>query len=181
MECQSPFAVCHTLQLMMQQLDGISKFGPGKHLAKLDINIIFHLLYVLTTDKHLLHSAYDQPPSYSTCQMTYPASLRERSIVHYYYLNDLLTVSPPYPQLVSTIWIHSLNVANYREGLWLKKRLKVPQLVSPFFGIMLDTVKLEICLPEDKLTRIKQKISMQLQKKKASKKQILLLLGLKSR
>ena len=47
-----------------------------------------------------------------------------------------------------------------------------------FLAITLDTVKMEIRLPEDKLTRIRQEISRWLQKKRATKKLILSLVSL---
>ena len=44
--------------------------------------------------------------------------------------------------------------------------------MTSVFGITLDTAKMEIHFPEDRLTRIRQEISRWLQMKKANKKQI---------
>ena len=58
------------------------------------------------------------------------------------------------------------------------EKFEGPTTCLTFLGITLDTVKMEIRLPEDKFTRIRQEISKWLQKRKATKKQILSLVGL---
>ena len=58
------------------------------------------------------------------------------------------------------------------------EKVEGPTTCLTFLGIILEMVKMEIRLSEDKLMRIRQEISKWLQKKKATKKQILSLVGL---
>ena len=58
------------------------------------------------------------------------------------------------------------------------EKVEGPKTCLTFLGITLETVKMEIRRSEDKLMRIRQEISKWLQKNKATKKQILSLVGL---
>ena len=58
------------------------------------------------------------------------------------------------------------------------EKVEGPSTTISFLGILLDTVRMEIRLPEDKLVRIKDTLSTWLEKKKATKREILSLVGL---
>ena len=83
---------------------------------------------------------------------------------------------------VSSACQHNLDtfieVCDFLGVLLAVEKFEGPTTCLTFLGITLDTVKMEIRLPEDKFTRIRQEISKWLQKRKATKKQILSLVGL---
>ena len=56
-------------------------------------------------------------------------------------------------------------------------KLEGPSTSLSFLGIILDTERMEIMLPKDKLTRMQQLLMTWLLKKKARKRQILSLVG----
>lgn len=58
------------------------------------------------------------------------------------------------------------------------EKVEGPATCLTFLGITLDTQKMEIRLPEDKLARLRTEVSSWLQKKSATKRQILSLVGM---
>ena len=58
------------------------------------------------------------------------------------------------------------------------EKIEGPATSLPFLGILLDSQKMEVRLPPDKLQRTKEEILNRLAKKKATKGQILSLVGL---
>ena len=58
------------------------------------------------------------------------------------------------------------------------EKLEGPTQLLTFLGIVLDTSRMEIRLPEDKLSRIRAQLTIWLDKKKATKREILSLVGL---
>ena len=96
-------------------------------------------------------------------------------IIHY--LDDFLTIGPPN----STICYHNLN-AIIRLCKVLGVPLAVEKVSGPsttieFLGIILDTGKMEACLPAEKLARTKQMVTEWLGRKNAKKREILSLVG----
>ena len=59
-----------------------------------------------------------------------------------------------------------------------EEKVEGPSTSLTFLGILLDTAKMEACLPDDKLQRIHSQVANWLGRKKAKKRQILYLVGL---
>ena len=95
-----------------------------------------------------------------------------------HYLDDFLTLgSPASPRCQQNLEIFKGVCRELGVPLALEK-IDGPTTCLTFLGIMLDTQRMEIRLPDDKLTRIRGEVSRWLQKRSATKRQILSLVGL---
>ena len=172
----------------------ILQTGPGTLLAKVDIKNAFRLLPVHPADRCLLGMKWKNMVYIDTCLpfglrsaprlfniladlLTWSAQHRGISFV-IHYLDDFLTVGPP----SSDTCQHNLDILKQLcDDLGVPLALEKvvgPSTTISFLGILLDTVRMEIRLPEDKLARIKDTLSTWLGKKKATKREILSLVGL---
>ena len=105
--------------------------------------------------------------------------LQQQGVSHImHYLNDFLMLGPP----SSNQCHHNLDIFKQtcqKLGVPLAiKKVEGPSTSLTFLGITLDTAKMEIRLPDEKLARIRQSIDQWLPKKKATKREILSLVGL---
>ena len=74
------------------------------------------------------------------------------SLLHY--LDDFLTIGPPTPGICNQ---NSNIITRTYEKLEVplaSEKIEGPATPIPFLGIILDSNKMEACLPPDKLTRI---------------------------
>lgn len=97
------------------------------------------------------------------------------SVLHY--LDDFLTIGRPgstecYRNL--QIMIQVCQLLNVPLAI---EKIDGPSTVLDFLGILLDTVRMEARLPEDKLTRLRAAVTEWLDKRKATKRQVLSLVG----
>ena len=96
-------------------------------------------------------------------------------VIHY--LDNYLTMGPP----LSSICQHNLNTfTKLRKDLGVplaSDKLEGPSTSLSFLRIVLDTDHMEIILPDDKLSRTQEMIKTWFPKKKATKRQILSLVG----
>ena len=95
-----------------------------------------------------------------------------------HYLDDFLTVGPAASSTCQqNLKIFKNTCKELGVPLALEK-VEVPTTCLTFLGITLDTQRMKICLPEEKLIRIRTEVSSWLQKKCATKRQILSLVGI---
>ena len=162
-------------------------------LAKIDIKSAFRLLPVHPADRHLLGMKWRgnvyidhcipfglrSAPKLFNILADLLAWIMENAGVSYliHYLDDYLTMGPPR----STVCQENLDIfislcAELGVPLAAEK-LEGPSTSLSFLGILLDTECMEIRLPVDKLARIKQLLTTWPPKKKATKRQILSLVG----
>ena len=95
-----------------------------------------------------------------------------------HYLDDFLTMGPPHsPTCSQNLRIFTEVCARFGVPLALEK-VEGPFTCLTFLGITLDTSRMEIHLPEDKLLLIRNEILNWLPKKNATKREILSLVGL---
>ena len=171
----------------------ILKSGRNTMLAKMDIQSAFRLLPVHPADRHLLGMSWrDQiyidhcipfglrsAPKLFNILADLLAWIAQHAGVSYliHYLDDYLTMGPP----ASTVCQHNVNtfVSLCAElGVPLATdKLEGPSTSLSFLGIILDTNRMEIRLPADKLARIQELLKTWLPRKKARKRQILSLVG----
>ena len=180
-----------TLEDAVQQ---ILTLGPGTLLAKIDIKSAFRLLPVHPADRHLLGMKWNGEIYLDSCL---PFGLRsaprlfniladllewilqqEGVSVCLHYLDDFLTVGPP----KSPVCQQNLDTIRQMCG-WLGIPLALDKVAGPstsldFLGITLDTVRMEARLPVDKLQRTWEQVGSWMQKKKATKREILSLMGI---
>ena len=172
----------------------IIELGPGTLMAKIDIKNAFRLIPVHPGDRHLLGMRWKEYSFIDTCL---PFGLRSAprlfnvmadlltGILHrqgvtfvIHYLDDFLTLGPAGSSLcqqnLSTI---QKVCASLGIPLALEK-VEGPSTTLTFLGITLNTMRMEARLPDDKLSRIRQLTKTRLNKKKATKREILSLVGL---
>ena len=190
-----PKSLCSLTYITVDDaIDAISKLGPDTLLAKIDIKNAFRLLPVHPADRHLLGMKWRELIYVDTC---FPFGLRSAPKlfniladllswivrvkgVSYsiHYLDDFLTMGPPASPTCQHNLETFIQVCNDLGVPLALEKVEGPTTCLTFLGITLDTYKMEIRLPEEKLIRIRHEIRGWLQKKKATKKQILSLVGL---
>ena len=168
--------------------------GPNTLLAKLDIKSAFRLLPVHPTDRHLLGMEWHNSIYLDTCL---PFGLRsapklfnilanllewitsKRGVsVCLHYLDDFLTMGPPTSNCCQSnldILIYTCKELSVPLAM---EKLEGPSTTLTFLGVEIDTSKMEIRLPGEKLHCIHQELSTWMGKKKATKRHILALVGL---
>ena len=172
---------CHTKNL---------QYGKGTMLAKIDIQRAFRLLPVHLEDRHLLTMSWKGEVYIDHC---IPFGLRsapklfniladllswatQKAGVSYliHYLDDYLTIGPPLSQVCQ----HNLTLLCKDLCFPLTTdKLEGPATSLSFLGIILDTSRMEIRLPTDKLSRTREMIKAWLPRKKATKRELLSLVG----
>ena len=180
------FALCHTSPLRNLEAE--------HYWQKIDIKHAFRLLPVHPADRHLLAMRWKNQIYVDTCL---PFGLRSAPklfniladllswileqqgvtpILHY--LDDFLLMGPPQSpacqdNLSTVTWVCSLL------GIPLAlEKVEGPSDSLTFLGIALDTKSMEARLPDDKIQCIRTTVSSWLRKKKATKREILSLVGL---
>ncbi|XP_065918904.1 uncharacterized protein [Dysidea avara] len=172
----------------------ILMLGPGTLLAKLDIKNAFRLLPIHPADRHLLTMRWNNHLYIDTCL---PFGLRsapklfniladlltwllERQgvspVIHY--LDDFLTMGPA---LSGKCQENLAAIQHLCTDLGIPlapEKLEGPTTCLTFLGIEIDTHLSLARLPKDKLTRIKSELRLWLKKRRATKRQILSLVGL---
>jgi len=180
-----------TVDNAIQQAQGL---GKGTLLTKIDIKNAFRLLPVHPADRHLLVMRWKQQLYIDTCL---PFGLRSAPklfniladllswvleqqgvspILHY--LDDFLTLAPPDSTTCQRNLDIIKSVCHYLGVPLAVEKVEGPSTSLTFLGIVLDTVRMEARLPTDKLHRIRHQVKTWLSKKRATKRQILSLVGL---
>ena len=179
---------------MDSAIDHIKRTGRGALLAKIDIKSAFCLLPVHPADRHLLSMRWKKQIYVDTCL---PFGLRSAPklfniladllswiletqmvtpVLHY--LDDFLTISPQdSPSCANNLQKIKDTCSMLGIPLALEK-VEGPSQCITFLGISLDTQLMLACLPDDKLLRICNQVAAWLSHKKATKKDILSLVGL---
>ena len=172
----------------------IQLLGQGTLLAKIDVKSAFRLLPVHPSDRHLLAMDWDHSLYINTCLPFRLQSvpklfnvladllswiLTQKGISPlFHYLDDFLLIGPPGSSACAN------NLATIREvcstlGIPLAlEKVEGPSHSLTFLGITLDTQQMMAYLPKDKLQRIRTLLAAWLKKKKATKREILSLVGL---
>ena len=95
-----------------------------------------------------------------------------------HYLDDFLTLGPPQSEVCHHN-LATLKLLCHRLGVPLAlEKLEGPLTSLPFLGIIIDLNHMEARLPDNKLVRIQGLLGTRLDKKKATKREILSLVGL---
>ena len=95
-----------------------------------------------------------------------------------HYLDDFLTIgNPNSPECQHNLDI-IIEVCKLLGIPLAIEKVAGPITILDFLGILLDTIRLEARLPDDKLLRVRTAVAEWLEKKKATKREILSLIGL---
>ena len=180
-----------TLETAVQQ---ILALGPSCLLAKIDIKSAFRLLPVHPADRHLLGMKW-KGDVYLDCCLPFGLRsaprlfnvladllewiLKQRGVsfcIHY--LDDFLTIGPP-DSFTCQQNLQTIQQVCKQLGIPLAlEKVEGPSTSLDFFGITLDTGKMEARLPTKKLQRAKELVGRWMTKKKATKREILSLIGI---
>ena len=172
----------------------ILTLGPGTLLAKLDIKNAFRLLPVHPADRHLLAMHWNNNMYIDTCLPFDLCSapklfnilvdlltwmlIKQGVFPTIHYLDDFLTMGPASSNKCQEN-LTSIQQLCIDLGIPLaQKKLEGPTHCLMFLGIEIDTRLSVARLPRDKLTRIKSELHHWLKKRRATKRQILSLVGL---
>ena len=180
-------------QLCDDAINHILKLGCGTHLAKIDIKNAFRLLPVHLADRHLLGMHWRDGLFIDTC-LPFGLRLAPRlsniladfmgwilqqqgvfPLLHY--LDDFLTVGPPASDICQQQLDTVKQVCDMLGVPLALEKVEGPSTSLSFLGITLDTVNMEARLPPEKLQRLQLLVEEWLEKKKATKCNILSLVG----
>ena len=190
-----PKALCSLKYITVDSaIEHIKQIGQGTQLAKIDIKSAFRLLPVHPADRHLLAMRWDQHIFIDTCL---PFGLRSAPklfnvladllswileqqqvtpVLHY--LDDFLTMGPPQSPICSNNLTVIKNICSMLGIPLALEKVEGPSDSLTFLGIRLDTQGMQARLPDDKLQRIRHQVAAWLSRKKATKREILSLVGL---
>lgn len=190
-----PKALCSLKYITVDSaIEHIKVFGHCTQLAKIDIKSAFRLLPVHPADRHLLAMRWDQHIFIDTCL---PFGLRsapklfniladllswilERQQVApvLHYLDDFLTMGPQQSSTCSDNLTMIKEICSMLGIPLATEKVEGPSDCLTFLGITLDTQSMQARLPDDKLKRIRCQVASWLSRKKATKREILSLVGL---
>ena len=162
-------------------------------LAKIDIQSAFRLLPVHPEDRHLLTMSWKgevyidhcipfglqlAPKLFNTLADLLSWAAQKAGVSYLiHYLDDYLTMGPPLSQICQ----HNVDIfTSLCKGLGVPlatDKLEAPATSLSILGIILNTCRMEIRLPTDKLSRTREMIKAWLPRKKATKREILSLVG----
>ena len=174
-------------------INEILKLGPGTLLAKIDIKNAFRLIPVHAADRQLLTMEWKGSLFVDTCL---PFGLRSAPrlfnilanlaawvmrqqgvlcLIHY--LDDILMMGPPGLDTRQHNLKIIITVCTTLGIPLTSEKVEGPLTTLIFLGIILDTETMEAHLLEDKLQRTQQMVKDWLVKKNATKREIILLVG----
>ena len=171
----------------------MSRLGPGTLLAKIDIAQAYRNVPIHPADRSLLGMMWEgsiyadktlpfglrsAPKIFSALADALEWILLERGLTNIlHYLDDFLTMGSP----------GSEECAKNLEGLCricailglplAREKVEGPSTTLVFLGILLDSIRMEMRLPPGKIANLKGGVADWLQKKKATKRQLLSLIG----
>lgn len=174
-------------------VERILQFPPGALLAKVDVAHAFRNIPVHTDDRHLLAMQWNGEVF---IDLTLPFGLRSAPKIFtsvadalewimcsrgvswsIHYIDDFLTVGKPDSEECNSNLETMLSTCEHL-GMPLKaEKILGPTPALPFLGIVLDTQRQEIRLPEEKLVELKDLIKLWRQRKACKKRELLSLVG----
>lgn len=171
----------------------IQLYGSGAILCKVDITDAFKLLPIAKNQWHLFGLKWNHLYYFYTrlafgCRSS-PAIFDQLSVaicwiathnygieVIFHLLDDFLTIDRPCADGDRTMALLSLIFSRLSIPLATHKTAG-PSTVLEYLGLILDTNKMEVRLPAEKVYRIKEYISTMLHRKTCQKRELLQLLG----
>ena len=171
----------------------VAAMGPGALLAKMDIRQAYRNIPVAPEDKHLLGLQWNNqiyidqvlPFGLRSAPMIFSAiadallwiMLRKGVSWAIHYIDDFLTMGSPSSLECQQNTLIMQSVCD-GAGLPIEPSKSVgPTTSLVFLGILIDSVKGELRLPEDKLTQLQDMISQWRGRKACRKRDLLSLIG----
>ena len=177
-----------------EAIEAVLKLGRGTLLAKIDIKNAFRLIPVHPAIRHRLAMEWNDSIFIDTClPFGLPSApklfnilsdllewILQRQGVTFllHYLDDFLTIGPPRSPACQNNLELLVQVSKMLGIPLATEKVEGPDTALEFMGIVLDTTRMEVRLPEDKLARIRTTIHEWLNRKCATKREILSLVGI---
>ena len=144
----------------------------GTMLAKVDIKSAFRLLPIHPVDRHLLGLQWQNNTFIDLCLpfgvcctpklfnmlanlLTWILKQQGVHTVHHY-LDDFLTLGPPDTTIYQTNLESIKHICQLLGVPLALEKVEGPSTQLTFLGITLDTIHIEVYLPDDKIAQIKQ-------------------------
>ena len=171
----------------------IRKLGPKTLLAKIDIKSAFRTIPVRLQDRELL-GIYWQHKYYIDCCLPFGLRsapyifnqyaealewiLKNHGIQHViHYLDDFLIAGKPGSPDCKQSLTHMLHTCQQLGFPIAEGKIEGPDTTLVFLGILMDTIKLEMRLPERKLATLQSLLQRWQRAKKTTKRELLSLIG----
>ena len=162
-------------------IHSIVKSGPNTLLAKIDIKSAFRVIPVHPADRYLLAMRWREKIYIDSCLpfglrsvpklfniladlLSWIASQRGVSCI-LHYLDDFLIIGPPYSPACKQNLSTFIQLRNSLGIPLASKKIEGPSTSLSFLDIQLDTARMKIKQPGDKLSRIKQMLAQWQQKR----------------
>ena len=167
--------------------------GQGALLAKMDVKEAFRNIPIHPDDRPLLAMRWNNkifvdkclpfglrsaPIIFSAVADALQWIIQQKGVNHiFHYADDFITVGRPGSEECSVNLTIMRDTCRITGTPVEEDKLEGPATVIPFLGIELDTIKLEIRLPVDKLQRLQQQTREWRGKKEGLKRDLLSLIG----
>ena len=176
-----------------QAVKMVQRMGKGTQLSKLDIQSAYRMVPVHADDQPLLGMRWQgevyldttlpfglrsAPKIFSAVADALTWAMRRSGVPNLmHYLDDFLFFSPPRATTTPTVLTKALAVCDILGVPVAPNKVEGPATSLTFLGILIDTVKLELRLPHDKLARLCQAIQSWRVRKACTKRELLSLIG----
>ena len=166
--------------------------GRGSLLAKLDLESAYRMIPVHPDDRPLLGMKWrgsylldtalpfglrSAPKLFNVVADCLQWIFRRHEMTVIHYLDDFLLVGPADSDHCGSSLMLALELCDQLGVKVSRKKLEGPTTTLSFLGILLDTVKMEVRLPEDKLARLNSLIQQWRSRRSCTKRELLSLLG----
>ena len=166
--------------------------GRGALLAKVDLESAYRMVPVHSDDRPLLGMTWrgsllvdtalpfglrSAPKIFNTVADCLQWILREQGVTVIHYLDDYLICGPRNSGVCASSLQTTLQVCDQLGVKVSQKKLEGPTTKLTFLGILLDTERLELRLPEEKLLRLRRSIEGWRSRTTCTKRELLSLLG----
>lgn len=167
--------------------------GPGAKMAKMDIKAAYRMVPVHPQDRHLLGMKWENrvyvdaalpfglrsaPKIFNALADALEWIAREQGVQDlWHYLDDFITCGSADSEDCCRNLELLVAVCCHLGIPLAKEKLEGPTTCLVFLGIVIDTVRGELSLPLEKLTRLRQSVQEWLRKKKCTKRELLSIAG----
>ena len=184
-------SLCYTRvdQVVRQLL----QLGPGALMAKLDIKSAYRIVPVHPQDRFLLGMKWEDrvfvdralpfglrsaPKIFNAVADALEWIVKDLGVQQlWHYLDDYITCGAPESDECQSNLQMLVDVCRHLGVPLANEKLEGPTTCLVFLGILIDTIRGELRLPQEKLDRLRAQIEEWLQKRKCTKQELLSIAG----
>ena len=178
---------------MEEVLKSLLELGPGAQMAKMDIKSAYRMVPVHPQDRFLLGVQWQglvyvdaalpfglrsAPKIFNALADGLGWIVKEHGVQYlWHYLDDFFTCGAADSDECKLNLQMLLDICNHLGVPIAEEKVEGPSTSIIFLGILIDTIRCEIRLPQDKLARVRDRVKEWLQKKRCTKHELLSLAG----